>query len=130
MKKLVALTVVVLALGVTAASAEHHGDDKDHGPRGAKMFEKLDADGNGSVTKDEFMKAQEAHFAEMDANGDGAFTKDEAEAIREKIKEMRKQREETKADAPAVDTPADAPAVEETPATETPAVPTEEKPAE
>jgi hypothetical protein len=125
MKKLVALTAVVLALGITGASAEDHGDGKGHGPRGAKMFEKLDADGNGSVTKDEFMKAQEEHFAKMDANGDGSFTKEEAEAMHAKMKEMRDaHKDEVKTDAPVADTPVEAPV------TETPVAPVEDKPAE
>ena len=131
MKKLVALTAVVLALGVTAASAEDHGDGKDGGPRGLKMFEKLDADGNGSVSKDEFMKAQEEHFAEMDANGDGAFTKDEAEAMHEKFKAKREAwKAEHEADDKAVETPAETPAAETPATTETPVAPVEEKPAE
>jgi hypothetical protein len=96
MKKLLALTAAVFALGITGASAEDHPPGP-HGKFGEKMFERLDVDKDGKVTKEEFLKAQEEHFAKMDANGDGAFTQEEAKAMKEKFREMRKEKEGEKA---------------------------------
>jgi hypothetical protein len=42
--------------------------------RRAARFEALDADGDGTVTKAEFMQAAEAHHAAADADGDGRVT--------------------------------------------------------
>jgi len=40
-------------------------------------MENLDADGDGNITKDEFMKGHDAMFGKMDANGDGVIDADE-----------------------------------------------------
>lgn len=49
------------------------------------MFKRTDADGDGKVTKEEFIKARTAEmeqmFARIDANGDGAIDRDEAERV-------------------------------------------------
>jgi hypothetical protein len=42
--------------------------------RRAARFEALDADGDGTVTKAEFMQAAEAHHAAADADSDGRVT--------------------------------------------------------
>lgn len=68
---------------------------KDGGHHG-KMFDKMDTDGNGIVTKDEFTTKTMEKFSTMDADGDGNVTKEEAQAhreqMREKWKEKRKER--------------------------------------
>ena len=60
-----------------------------HKPAGQMMdvsFEKMDANGDGKVTVDEFVAAHadaiKKRFAAMDANGDGVLTKDEVETVR------------------------------------------------
>lgn len=94
-------------LGTVAVGAD---DEKKQPPAGklgnldkSKMFEKMDADGDGKVTKDEYKKYREQAsaqlkekaknqkvaglmnsvldklFEKMDANGDGKVTKDEFE---------------------------------------------------
>lgn len=81
--------LAILALAATVNAAE--GDKKP--AEGAKkkgnpeeMFKKLDKDGNGSVSKDEFMaspgaKKDEAkageRFTKMDKNSDGSLSKEE-----------------------------------------------------
>ena len=52
--------------------AEHHGGK--HGGHGMK---KMDTDGNGEVSKDEFMAHHEMKFMMKDKNGDGKLTGDE-----------------------------------------------------
>ncbi|GIX21358.1 MAG: hypothetical protein KatS3mg121_0141 [Gammaproteobacteria bacterium] len=59
-----------------------HGHGKDGPPRGAKLFKKMDADGDGQVTRAEFLAAHEKHFDRLDADGDGILTHDELKAAR------------------------------------------------
>src|SRR5690606_18298734 len=42
-----------------------------------RMFEKIDADGDGNVTKVEAEAAANEHFSRLDKNSDGTITKDE-----------------------------------------------------
>jgi len=42
-----------------------------------QMLQQLDKDGNGSVSKAEFLAGAEERFARMDKNGDGVLTKDD-----------------------------------------------------
>jgi Ca2+-binding EF-hand superfamily protein len=44
---------------------------------GGKMFDRMDADGDGKVTKSEFQAAGEKMFQRMDKNGDGTVEKSE-----------------------------------------------------
>jgi Ca2+-binding EF-hand superfamily protein len=59
----------------------HHGKDKHH-----KMWKKMDADGDGVVTREEFDKAHGEKFAKMDANSDGKITKEEKMAYKKSKK--------------------------------------------
>ncbi len=52
----------------------------------AKKMKKMDADGDGAVSKDEFMAYAEKKFAKKDKNGDGVLTQDE-------MKHMKKHKE-------------------------------------
>lgn len=94
MKHLFALTIFALAVASPAAFAE----DGQHKKGGHHLFEMADKDGDGAVSKAEFLAASEERFAKMDANGDGVFSKDEAEAAKakwkEKMKEHREKRKE------------------------------------
>lgn len=90
-KTFFSLVAVALTLAVSPALADHHGDKK-----GGK-FLKLDTDGNGIVSKTEFLSGAEGRFSKMDANGDGEITKEEAQAAKEKAHERLKERREKKA---------------------------------
>lgn len=98
MKKILAMTVLALAISSPAAFADDHGG-KD-GKRGGKMFEKHDTNGDGVISKDEFMNHASEKFSKMDADGNGEVTKDEGkaawEARREKMKEHRAKMKEKK----------------------------------
>lgn len=50
--------------------ASHHGGGKD-------KMKMMDTDGDGSVSKEEFLSHKEQHFNKKDANGDGVLTEDE-----------------------------------------------------
>jgi uncharacterized low-complexity protein len=47
----------------------------------------MDADGDGNISKDEFMKGHDAMFGKMDANGDGVIDADEQGASMKMMKE-------------------------------------------
>ncbi len=75
------LSILVLAAcshGGHHKEGHHHGHKK-HGHKGhhKKMWKKMDADGDGTVTKKEFDKMHSEMFKKMDANGDGKITKEE-----------------------------------------------------
>ncbi len=98
MKKLLTLTAVAMAVSMTPALAEDH-EGKGH--KGGKMFEKHDTNGDGVVSKDEFLAHVEEKFSKMDKDGNGELSKEEAQAghaaMREKMKEKRQEhREERK----------------------------------
>lgn len=90
------LTIVALSLTVgTAEAGAKANKSAKKGDIGAMMFEKLDADKDGSITKDEFKKVAEMGkgkgkgkladkpelltklFEKLDANKDGKLSKDE-----------------------------------------------------
>ena len=74
------LSVMMAASGVAHAEMQHG----QHGQHGAKMFEKIDTDKDGAISKAESQAFHEARFAEMDANKDGKVTKEEGKAHHEK----------------------------------------------
>lgn len=87
------LTAAGLILQATPVLAGDHEGGHKKGDHKAKMFEKQDLNGDGSISEAEFLEGAKKRFKEMDANGDGAFTKEEGkaahEARREKMKEKR-----------------------------------------
>lgn len=88
----------VLAMGLLASPvlADHkNGGEHYHG----KWLEKLDTDGNGSVSLEEYQAKHTDWFNQADTNGDGELSADELktaqqdrrEKMKEKIKEKRAQ---------------------------------------
>lgn len=78
--------------GGAEVRVEHRGGDRGgHGPRGHRggfggemfrtVFEAVDADGDGSVTREEIDAYRAARLAEVDASGDGALSIDEFETL-------------------------------------------------
>jgi len=66
----IAITLIVSVFSISHVYASHHGDGK------GKM-EMMDTDGDGSISKDEFMSHKEKKFNKKDENGDGVLTEDE-----------------------------------------------------
>ncbi|MDX2259389.1 MAG: hypothetical protein NW205_10795 [Hyphomicrobiaceae bacterium] len=62
----------------------HHGKGhKGHGMKGGgvmRMLEKLDANGDGTLTQEEVTKASDDKFAELDSDANGSLTADELAA--------------------------------------------------
>lgn len=102
MKKLMAFTAVAVAMSMSPALAEP--PEGGAGPHGGGMFEKHDTNGDGVISKDEFLAQAEERFKQMDTNGDGKITKEEGQAahegMREKMKERRHERMEKRGDMP------------------------------
>lgn len=94
MKKLLAITAVALTFGAAPALADNHSDD---GKKGG-MFEQHDTNGDGVVSKSEFLAKAEERFAKMDLDGNGEVSKEEAKnarkAMREKMQAKREARQE------------------------------------
>lgn len=96
-KKLLVLSAAALVFQAIPAIA---ADGPAKGDRGAKMFEKLDADKNGTISEAEFIAKSKERFAAMDANGDGQVTPEEAKAVHEKMREKFKEHKGKKGDVP------------------------------
>lgn len=77
-----------------AAKAKHEAKRADRmEKRRAKREEhraEIDTDGDGKISREEFMAAESGRLAQMDADGDGNITKEEAEAAKESFKKKRK----------------------------------------
>ena len=68
MKILLASTLIVLGASVAMAD----------GLRGERMnFETLDVDGSGEITVEDLTALRDTRFAELDSNGDGSVSRDE-----------------------------------------------------
>ena len=62
------------------------GAGKDKGGAGKCGMGRMDADGDGNVTKDEFMRGHEVMFNKIDQNGDGVIDPAERAAHMAKMK--------------------------------------------
>jgi len=86
------LTLALAAAAVFQA-APVLADDYGH-KKGGKMFEQHDANGDGVITKEEFLAVAEERFEKMDENGDGEVSKEEAGEVRESFKDKMKEKRE------------------------------------
>lgn len=67
------------------------GKQKMHGKRAEFIIKKMDANGDGKVSKSEHDTFQDQRFKETDVSNDGAITVDELEAYEMKKREERRQ---------------------------------------
>jgi Ca2+-binding EF-hand superfamily protein len=119
MKKFTILAVsTALSLCSFLANADEHAN-KENKEHKKWSFEERDIDGNGSISKEEFMtpknkiskydkdgdgKMNEAEFiekhkerfAKMDSNKDGFLTKEEKESYKEEREDKKEEREDKK----------------------------------
>ncbi|NYT39875.1 EF-hand domain-containing protein [Sphingomonas sp. R-74633] len=70
--------LVAAALGATLLAAPAFAQDAPK--HGAKMFDQMDADKDGVITKDEYNADIAARFAKIDTNKDGKISADERTA--------------------------------------------------
>ena len=67
------------------------GAGKGKGGEGKCGMARMDADGDGKVTKDEFMKGHEVMFEKIDQNSDGVIDQAEREAHMKKMMGFMKE---------------------------------------
>ncbi|TCK18234.1 putative low-complexity protein [Thiogranum longum] len=67
------------------------GAGKGKGREGMCGMERMDTDGDGKVSKDEFMKGHEAKFEQIDQNSDGVIDKAEHDAHMKKMMGFMKE---------------------------------------
>ena len=91
MKCLVHLSLVVL--GCVPAAVAVAQPPMESSP--AEMVKRADADGDGKVSRDEFIKARttalEQAFARMDTDGDGKLSKEEFATGMKRLRELMQQ---------------------------------------
>ena len=100
MKKfLIATTALVFAgtASIAIAGDGHHDGKKRHHHM-EKMFEKIDTNGDGVITKEESLAFHDKKFAKMDADSDGKVTKDEVKAYHEAKRAEYKARHSSDSD--------------------------------
>jgi Ca2+-binding EF-hand superfamily protein len=73
------------------------------------FFKQFDADQDGQVSKQEFMKPTEAQFEHMDKNGDGALNRAEVKAfndeMQQRMREMQQRMQQSGGHAPGMPPP-------------------------
>ena len=67
--------------------------------RKGKMMERVDTDGDGFISKSEFVAKHEKMFAKIDSDGDGKISKEEMKNAHKDRKEKRQDRREKRMDA-------------------------------
>ena len=96
MKNVAQMGVLVAAIvaGTGFANANEPGGDMGrYGPR--IQFEKVDANNDGQLTKDEMAAHMKAHFNQMDVNDDGLVSEDEMRSGMRAMSEARIERRVT-----------------------------------
>ena len=81
-----ALGIALVAGGQAAAAAHEGPPPAHHGKMMGRMMEKIDTDGDGQVSRDEFAAFHTDKFNKMDSNGDNSIDADERKAHHEQMK--------------------------------------------
>lgn len=91
MKKLFMTAAIIGAFALTsnAVLAEHHDEGDEH--KGKRM-ERVDTDGDGSISKAEFIAKHEAMFVKMDKDGNGELSKEEMKNGKKHMRKKMKER--------------------------------------
>ncbi len=98
-KNKVILVSTLAALFVTSAGIAIAAKGPGGGPPSPDhMFERLDLNKDGEITREEADGAREARFKEADSNGDGLLSQEEMTAAREARSAERQQRRFEKLD--------------------------------
>lgn len=86
------MTAGLLGLGMGVAMAG--GPMGDHGKMHEKAWQKLDADGDGTISRQEFIDRADKRFAALDKDGNGEVTKAEWKSKLGEMKEKMRERGE------------------------------------
>lgn len=91
--------LVAIFLGSIGSSYAEGGGSKACGAHKGKMFDKTDTNADGVISLEEHSAKAESRFKKMDADGDGKVTREEAKshhaAMREKYKKYHKENKAT-----------------------------------
>jgi Ca2+-binding EF-hand superfamily protein len=79
--------IAALFLGLAPLSAAQAQETQAQDMRGQRMLQRLDTNGDGSISKDEMKVARERLFEKLDRNGDGVIDEKEIESARQAIKD-------------------------------------------
>lgn len=86
MKKILTLGLVLIAFSATPAIAKKNSEND-----AKKVSHPADTDGNGTVSKAEFLKKHEDRFNKIDTNGNGELSAEELQTNRPKAKKESKE---------------------------------------
>jgi Ca2+-binding EF-hand superfamily protein len=75
------------AVAIVTGAVAYAQTEGSPGHRGHMMFEMLDANKDGTVTRAEATAAAEKHFAEVDTNKDGVISQAERDAMRARMRD-------------------------------------------
>ncbi|MFT3946914.1 MAG: EF-hand domain-containing protein [Agriterribacter sp.] len=85
-KRSILVCMLVTGFATVSSYAQEKKEPTKRDPEA--LFKKLDADGDGKISKDEADKAEHKmikdHFSEIDTNSDGYISKDEFKAFKPK----------------------------------------------
>ena len=87
----VAVSLIVIMITVTPILAQQ-GSGGNRGPGGKEHFQRLDTDGDGQISEEEWVVHQTERFQEIDADGDGFASEEEMEAHHKSMRRGRQQR--------------------------------------
>ncbi len=80
---------MIFLISILAISLHAH-DKKGHGKMHQEHFQKMDTNGDGKISKEEWQAFHESKFSELDKDGDGFVTKEEMKEFRKEKKEHKK----------------------------------------
>ena len=91
--KLATVIALAAALGTAGCASTYSAQPS----RGAQFFERMDFDGDGSVSYAEISQMRANAFDRIDSDGDGFLTPDEAEYAQSQMRQRRQGRDRGRA---------------------------------
>jgi Ca2+-binding EF-hand superfamily protein len=88
------ISTTIVAVGLLCAAPLALACGMKGGPQGGWMWQELDANKDGAVSKKEYDAFHADHFKQLDANKDGKVTQEEMDAMHKKMMDKCKPRYE------------------------------------